>query len=391
MNDYGSMGRDALRALVRERKVSANGANGPTSWAVTASVDAMRAALEANDSGSVGAGATGIGAAIEAALATALARPSLDVDAVHAIIDKRLDARPAIDADAVQAIVRDAMREASVLRIEVATARGTVDVGVQHERFPDLVGLLAAGKPVLLVGPKGSGKSEAVKAAARALSLPFLADSFSADSGRHDVFGFVDASSRYVGTAFRTAFETGAVYCGDEMDNGPASLGAAFNLALSNGHANFPDASGIVRHADFRCTFTANTIHGATLTYNGREAVDGALLDRCAILPWAIDAAFERRLANGAFTSTRIALRETQGDNAPAPGGKPDEWIDSVQAVRAALDAAGMDRQSPSPRASINGAEMLARGWTPARAAEAFLYRGCDADARERIRKAGRL
>lgn len=368
------MGRDALRAEVREHRIGPNGERGGTSWLVNATVEEMRTALLAFhegrvlDNGDVRGGivspapVAGIGAAFEALLQDVLSRPTLDVDAVRKIAED---------------VAKKIAQERGISRIVVSNPReANVDVGAQHARFPLLVKLMGQGIPVILTGPKGSGKSEAVKAAARAMTLPFMADSFSADSGRHDIFGFIDANSRYVPTAFRPAFQTGAVYCADEVDNGTANLGAALNLALSNGHANFPDESSVARHENFRFAATCNVLHGPTLSHPGREPLDGAFMDRCAVIEWPIDTAFERALAR-----SKMPAEDAQ---------KADAWVDTVQAVRAAMDAAGLDRFSPSPRASIHGAVMLASGLSRTDALEVFIFRGADADTRARIAKAAK-
>lgn len=354
-----------LKGYVRANRIGPDGTSpGPLSWCEAVSADRIREVLAAHDEGRTIADVTvpapdnGIGgalAALQSALSEALARPA------------------GVDAKTVASIAREAVADALAAsparRIQFTTSAPrelpAFDASAQHERFPVLLALLAEGIPVLLAGPRGTGKSEAVRRAAEALGLPFVADSFSMDSGRHDVFGFMSASGAYVPAAFREPFERGGIYCADELDNGTGNLGAAFNLALSNGHAQFPDAR-VARHADFRFAATANTVHGATLTYNGREAVDGALLDRLAVLDWPIDLAFERRLA--------LAHNADAGP-----------WIDTVQRVRAAADAAGLDRHSPSPRASIYGARMLAAGMSRADALEAFIFRGADADTRARL------
>lgn len=365
-----------LKAEARERKLGPDASpNGPTSWVEAVDAERIRKVLAAADAGETLGDAPavsstngpaqyhepGIGSALSTlneALAAALARPAgIDADAVQRIVDARVD-------DAVAA----AMSAAKVSRIIVESVeprRVEFDASGQHENFALALSLVAAGIPTLLVGPKGSGKSEAARAIAEALGLAFHADSFSMDSGRHDVFGFMDAQGRYVPAAFRAPYEKGGLYNGDEMDNGTANLGAAFNLALSNGHAAFPDAF-VMRHPDFRMMGTANAPHGATLTYTGREAMDAALLDRFAVVPWPIDEAFERRLAL-------------------AHNGNAGAWVDTVQRVRKAADAAGLDRFSPSPRASIYGAKMLAAGMSREQALDVFIYRGADADTRARL------
>ena len=135
----------------------------------------------------------------------------------------------------------------------------------------------------MMVGPAGSGKTTAAHEAAKALGIPFYFTG--AIDSAYKLTGFIDAQGRTVRTAFREAFEHGGVFLFDEMDSSmPAAL-LAFNAALANGHADFPD--GIIkRHPDFRAIAACNTFGGgANRQYVGRMQLDAASLDRFAIAP----------------------------------------------------------------------------------------------------------
>lgn len=368
-----------LKAEVRERKVGPNGAiGGPTSWVEAVDADRIRTVLAAADAGIV------IGEAVIAP-APADAAPDAVAAAVAALVSAVSGGAAkasGLDENRVHAIVSEALAD-SVSVTVTRPCGAVVEVPRQHKRFATLLRYMGAGVPCLLVGPKGSGKSEAIRHAATALGFGFVADSFSMDSGRHDVFGFVDAQSRYVRSAFRDAFETGLVYCADELDNGTANLGAAFNLALANGHVSFPDTR-VTKHDNFRMGATCNTLHGATEEHGGRESVDGALLDRFAVIDWAIDKSFERAIA----LANAKATAEATGRNVDTALEEAGAWVAGVHAVRKAMEAAGMPRFTPSPRASIYGARMLASGAPKAEAVDVLLVRGADRDTASRMRTA---
>ena len=111
---------------------------------------------------------------------------------------------------------------------------------------------------VWLTGPAGTGKTTAAKYCANAFGLKFYFCG-SIDT-EYKLTGFIDAQGRCINTAFRTAYQEGGVFLFDECDSSlPAAL-LAFNAALANGEAAFPDAI-VSRHPDFICIAAAK-IHG---------------------------------------------------------------------------------------------------------------------------------
>jgi hypothetical protein len=175
------------------------------------------------------------------------------------------------------------------------------------------------------------------------------------------------------------------VFLFDEMDSSmPAAL-LAFNAALANGHADFPD--GIIkRHPDFRAIAACNTFGGgANRQYVGRMQLDAASLDRFATLTWDYCPALEAAL-----------IGAPAPDDAPRPKNiKPLESQEAVQAhainwhqrvlkARAKADAQKI-RCVISPRATIMGAKLLAAGWALPEVEESVLFKGLDAESRAKI------
>lgn len=364
MQDRTTMTALEIKAEARARRIGPDGRPGATSWIVAANRERIVAALEAADSGEYlePESAPSAGSVLDALIREALERPQ------------------GVDESAVRTIVREEMANGPAVTVSYVHRSGEVRyTGRQHPQFATMLAFVSAGDHVLLAGEKGSGKSEAARAAASALNIPFRADSFSLDSGRHDVFGFVDAQSRYVRTAFRECYENGGLYCADEIDNGTASLTAAFNLALSNGHCAFPDGACVPRHENFRFVATANTVNGATLEFSGRDALDGAFLDRLAVFVWNVDESFERDLA--------LAHAESAADARGIPLDRRlvECWVSSVQQARTIAASAGLSRMTTSPRASIGGAVKLVEGVSWDTCAEALVLKCADADTRARL------
>lgn len=270
-----------------------------------------------------------------AAIAAALAGLKFGVDSEE--VQATVRAEVAKVADSLRAEVLKQVHRVEVVFPQTQQVR---DMGRQHKQFPMLVKALAAGVCVWAAGPAGSGKTTAAEAAAAALGLPFSFDG--ALDTEYKILGFVDAQGRIVSTAFRKAYTEGGVHLFDECDASLAPATLAINAALANGFAAFPDGMH-KRHPNFRCIAAANTWGlGATFDYVGRNKLDAAFLDRFqGKINWEYDEGLERAIA-----------------------GNPD-WVSRVQGLRGKAKAKGL-KVVISPRASIEGAKLLAAGFTVA-------------------------
>lgn len=262
----------------------------------------------------------------------------------------------AVDADQVRGIVQTATA-ALLARVEAIEKRAAlpvhikvgdapvIDVGLAHEKFPELVQRAKArmadgfAPNIMLIGPAGSGKTTAAKQLAKALGVPYFFNG--AIDSEYKLTGFVDANGRMVSTAFRAAYPIPSVYLFDEVDVSLPSACLAFNAALGNGHADFPGADApIARHPDCVIMAGANTNGlGGTAEFNGRFKMDEAFRDRFSFMDWPVDETLERACAGN------------------------DKWTSYVQRLRAKVKGLGIKVQI-SPRASIRGAALLAAGLT---------------------------
>lgn len=283
---------------------------------------------------------------------------------------------PGIDEDEVRRIVREEIPAPPTIRIHVGGA-DPIEIARQHERFPLLLQTLACGLNVLLVGPAGTGKTSAARAAAQALGLEFRCLSVGPQTSKSDLLGFVDAGGTYRESMFVSTYRDGGVFLLDEMDAGNAGVLTVLNAALSGDV--MPTPNGMVqRSARFICVAGANTYgQGASRQYVGRNQLDAATLDRFAVLDWPVDEGLEAVMV---------------GLPAPAPaldlgrGGLVDAaaWLGRVRSVRASVDREQV-RAVVSPRATQAGVALLAAGVGRHWVEEMVLWRGMPADARTRV------
>lgn len=272
-----------------------------------------------------------------------------------------------IVGDAVAAAVEEATRDLRPHVTEVRIGeRPVVKVeGRQHACFSDLLAMVQAGTTPYLVGPPGTGKTTLAEQVAKALNVPFYSLSCGPTTPTSRLWGFTDANGAYRETDLRKAYEGGGVFLLDETDNGHPGTLAEFNQAMANGHASFPDRM-VGRHGDCILMGAANTFGtGPNAMFVGRNALDLATLDRFTMLEVGIDEALETDLAT-----------------ARAPQ-HAEAWLRIVRKVRANVAEHAL-RIVVSPRASIDGAALLAAGFTTDRVVNMRLLRGVDADQRRK-------
>jgi cobaltochelatase CobS len=250
-----------------------------------------------------------------------------------------------IDWERVADIARSEARNVAPLRIEVARANEPPkDMGVQHKRFPELMGMLMAGLNVWLVGPAGTGKTLAAENACDALGLPhFRAKSVGPTTAEYDLLGYNTADGTFKPGAFYQTYKHGGVLLIDEIDSASGDALIAINSALANGYAFFGDER-VNKHPDFRCVAAANTVgQGRDSVYIGRSQIDGATLDRFSFLRWGYDEGIEQSIVN----SWKMIASASQS-------ARIDKWYSLVLEVRRATEE--LDVRIPiSTRAIIDG------------------------------------
>jgi MoxR-like ATPase len=312
------------------------------------------------------------------------------------VVEPYLDARgftPSVDRDEVLRLVDERLSEFAVRRVEVVQPSvPPVDVGVQHAKFDSLLSVVACRLNSWLVGPAGSGKTSAAKAAADALGLPFYALSVGPQTTQSQLTGYNNVSNGdYVSTQLRQAYEHGGVFLLDEVDAGSPAVLVTINALLANGHASFPDAV-VERHPDFVLVAAANTIGlGADRQYVGRQQVDAATLDRFVFLDWANDVALEAAclgvpasLFKGLPTVDRQVFEDVS--DTAAVESRVQDYVRAVVRARIATAALGKGvRFQCGNRAGQYGVRLVRAGWQVEDALESCLWKGLDADTRSKI------
>lgn len=167
--------------------------------------------------------------------------------------------------------------------------------GLFHEKFDTILKFVANNIPVFLVGEAGTGKNHTLEQVAEAMNLQFYFTN--AVTQEYKLTGFIDANGTYHETEFYKAFKDGGLFFLDEMDASIPEVLIMLNASIANRYFDFPTGR-INAHPDFRVVSAGNTFgNGASMEYTGRNQLDGATLDRFAVVPFTYDPAVEKELA----------------------------------------------------------------------------------------------
>ena len=235
-----------------------------------------------------------------------------------------------------------------------------------HKSFATITKILSSTKRkeknIMLVGGAGGGKTHLVGSVARALKLNFYPMSVGLQTTKSDLLGFINANGIYMPSPIRLAYENGGVLLLDEFDSAHAGVITILNSLLANGHCSFPDKI-VEKHKDFVCLCACNTYgKGGTIDYVGRNRLDAATLDRFIIVDVDYDENLERELT------------------------KNDEWTNTIKQIRDTIDKFGI-KMIVSPRASMDGADLLEAGFTMDEVLQMCIFKGCDDDVKTKILK----
>ncbi len=280
-----------------------------------------------------------------------------------------------VDASVIEALVEVAVAKAiadlkpTVIHVnDVATGATVVLEGAQHKLLPEVIDALDCGLNVFLVGPAGSGKSTLASQAFKALDLDTESLSFGPTTPTSKLFGYNDATGNFQGTGFFRSYHLGeAGFLADELDNGHPGLIAELNQATAGNSAAFACGQRS-RHDRHRFVATGNTFgRGPDRLFVGRNVLDAATLDRFVTIEVPVDEDLERTVAVGSVPEAFAATAE--------------RWVTRVQRTRANAEARNL-AIVVSPRASIDGAKLLAKGWSEDKVAERRLFAGIKPDVR---------
>lgn len=188
--------------------------------------------------------------------------------------------------------------------------------GFTHEKFDTVLKFVSNNEPVFLSGPAGCGKNFICKQVAEALGLPFYFSN--AITQEYKLTGFTDAMGKFQETQFYKAFTQGGLFMLDEVDASIPDVLIILNAAIANGYFDFPAPIGYQKaHPNFRVIAAGNTTgHGSSYEYAGRNQLDGASLDRFAL----VEIDYDRSIEDGLAGSKDIAdfcreFRAVSADN----------------------------------------------------------------------------
>lgn len=239
--------------------------------------------------------------------------------------------------------------------------------GHRHKDWPRLLELCRRRIAVLLIGPPGAGKSEALRQVSEALELPYHELVLGPTDTASKAVGFFDAQGRIVATEYRKAWVDGGVLHVEEIDNASAAILTTLNSMWASGFATFPDGS-FPKHENFILVASANTdLRGGDVNHSQRRPLDVATTDRFFRFRWVYDEKLEEKLALGIN-----------------PDAKP--WVQWIKKVRKHA-AEYHPHLVVSPRAAMRGAELLLTGlFSPDEIAAGTVFiGGCDKDTVAKI------
>lgn len=247
----------------------------------------------------------------------------------------------------------------------------------RHQSMDEVIKRLKTLGKAFLVGPAGTGKSTLAMEACRELfsidgdlnavvkSGKFAQISFSPDTVSADMLGFTDVNGIFHETDIIRVFRDGGLILFDEMDDADASLLVKLNTMLAN--RVIPIPGGVVtQNKDCYIVGTANTYgKGGNSMYVGRSRLDGATLDRWKMA--TINIEYDVNLEDGIIDSIV----------------KDERFRKSFKVMRNTireLIANNRWKQICSTRFVIDGAKMLANGYTDVAVMATFLLDWSDAE-----------
>jgi len=259
------------------------------------------------------------------------------------VINTAIDEKMAeFDVEAqIKNMLEDVAKNASkILTVKVeGGAKEGKKFPLVHKQFEDLLAVASMqGINTLLTGGAGLSKSTAVEQLAEAFELGMGSISFSNQTTKTDLLGFVDANGIYRKSGFVDAFENGKVFLADEMDACSANVLVLLNSAISNGFIETPDAKVIHAHEKFRFVGTANTnLRGSKDGFTARNKLDSATIDRFVVIDWELDKDLEEKLTNN------------------------NGWLKIVRKCRK-IASEQLEGITITPRSSYDGAKLLKAG-----------------------------
>jgi len=266
----------------------------------------------------------------------------------------------------IKAMLEDVAKNASkILTVKVEGGdRDGKKFPLVHKQFESLLKLTAIPKTnPLLTGGAGLSKTTAVEQVAEALELELVSMSFSNQTSKTDLMGFVDANGIYRKSGFVDAFENGKVFLADEIDACSANVLVLLNSAIDNLFITTPENKVLHAHENFRLVATANTnLRGAKDGFTARNKLDSATVDRFTVLDWQLDEELEEKITNN------------------------EGWLKIVRKCRKIAEEQ-LEGVAITPRSSYKGAELLKHGFSADEVIKMVIVKAMGVDEEETLLK----
>jgi hypothetical protein len=238
--------------------------------------------------------------------------------------------------------------------------------GLVHKQFDIILKMtssrVASGHPVpvWLDGPPGGGKSHIMEQLAEALELEPHILAIGPSDTKSAIVGSVATGNFRPGIAYKP-YKDGGVLGIDEIAAGDPGVLVSLNSLVANQAYRFPNGELVRKHPNLHVIAADNTRGHGNVKGMIRNRLDAATLDRFAFLRVDYDERLEAALCGNAA------------------------WAAYVKRVRDYIAANSSESVYITPRASINGAALLAGGLDPAIVADSTVFKFCSADLKNTI------
>ncbi len=254
--------------------------------------------------------------------------------------------------------------------IELRKWDGTVKElsGLRHKQLPTVIKSVTARNrsgwpvPCWWYGAPGAGKTHLFKQVAEALDATFYPIPMGPTTTEGKLLGYNNlATGSFVKGQLYEPYKNGGFVLIDEIDIADPSVLVGANSISSNDEFMFPNGEVVPRHRDFYLVASANTLGTGSIGGFTRNKLDAATLDRFAKFRLEYDAELESTLCGNA------------------------KWAEWVYKVRQYVEANCSQSIYITPRASINGAALLANGLSAAEVVEATVLAMMPKDLKQTV------
>ena len=198
-----------------------------------------------------------------------------------------------------------------------------------HKGFEKALKYVLVKKAVMLVGPRGSGKSYLAEQIANILNLDFY--NLGIVSDEHETIkGFIDANGNFVKTPFYNAFKNGGLCFLDEIDASESrALLELHKIVDTIGYHPyiFPNCEKVNPHPNFTIVAAANTWGtGGDRNYTAREKMDDATIHKFMQVSYDYDDNLSKKFLSNHSDILEVinyynqALKEHGNNNILSPG-----------------------------------------------------------------------